>query len=62
MADILAVLPLILLITLAISTKKMGESLMAAAALAMFLQYRGNVVNGAINTFYNVLSDSPCGS
>lgn len=58
MADILAVLPLILLITLAISTKKMGESLMAAAALAMFLLYRGNVVNGAIDTFYNVLSDS----
>ncbi|MDD5928014.1 MAG: Na+/H+ antiporter NhaC family protein [Firmicutes bacterium] len=59
MADtILTLLPLTFLIAAALITKKMAESMVAAALLAMVILYRGDFVDGTIDSLYNTLSNS----
>ena len=59
MADIiLTLLPLTFLIATALITKKMAESMIAAALLAMVILYRGDFLGGTIDSLYNTLSNS----
>ena len=57
MSDILTILPLTTLIVLAILTRKMGESMIAATLLAMLILHRGNFVLGTLDSFFQALSD-----
>lgn len=54
---ILTLLPLTFLIAAALITKKMAESMIAAALLAMAILYRGDFLNGTIDSLYNALSN-----
>lgn len=56
--QVLAFLPFILLIVLALFTKKMAESMVAAVFLATLLLYGSDFLNGFLNTAYDVLADS----
>ncbi len=55
--NILAFLPLAVLIVLALKTKKMAESMIAAVFLATILVYKQNFLSGFLDTAYGVLSD-----
>ena len=58
MTTIMAFLPLTTLIVLAIITKNMAGSMTAAAFLAMLFLYKGNILTGTIDAFYQTLTDS----
>lgn len=56
--SILAFVPFIVLIIMAVVTKKMGQSMVTAVFLATLLLYRENFLDGFLDTAYDVLSDS----
>lgn len=56
--DILAFLPLTVLIILALVTKNMAGSMSAAVFLAMLFLHKGNILAGTIDAFYETASDS----
>lgn len=58
MSTIIVFLPLILLLTLALTTKRMAESMAAATFLALLLLHKGNFISGTIDAFYGTLSGS----
>ena len=55
---ILVFLPIIVLIVMALLTKKMAESMIAAAFLAIILKYREDFLPGIVETFYSTASSS----
>lgn len=55
---ILVFVPLLLLVTLALVTKKMAESMAAATFLALLILHKGNFLSGTIDAFYSTLSNS----
>lgn len=55
---ILVFLPIIVLIVMALLTKKMAESMIAAALLAVLLKYREDFLPGIVETFYSTASSS----
>lgn len=57
MANVQALLPLLTLIILAVTTKRMGESLLASMLLSMLLLHKGNIVRGTLGSFYSTLAD-----
>lgn len=57
MSQIIILLPLATLLVLAVWTRKMAEAMVAAAALAMVILHKGNVIEGTIASFYRALSD-----
>lgn len=56
--NILAFVPLITLITLALTTRRMAESVISAALLAMLIIHKQNVLSGTVSALYGTLSDS----
>ena len=56
--NILVFLPIIVLIVMALLTKKMAESMIAAAMLAILLKYREDFLPGIVESFYNTASSS----
>lgn len=58
MDNILAFVPLITLIVLALLTRNMAVSMVTAVFFAMLFLHRGNILSGTIEAFYNTLSDS----
>lgn len=58
MSTIIVFLPLILLLTLALTTKRMAESMTAATFLALLILHRENFISGTIDSFYKTLSGS----
>lgn len=57
MSDLLIILPILTLIILAVSTRKMEQSLMAASLMALVLLHKTNIVRGTLDSFYRVLAD-----
>ena len=53
---ILVFLPLIVLLVLALTTKRMAESMTAATFLALLILHRENFISGTIDSFYKTLS------
>jgi len=58
MGNILAFVPLITLITLALITRNMAASMVTAVFLAMLFLHKGHILTGTIDAFYDTLSDS----
>ena len=58
MHTIIIFLPLVLLITLALATKRMAESMFAAALAAMLILHGRNFLSGSIDSFYQVMDNS----
>lgn len=58
MEQILIFVPLVTLITMALLTRKMAESILTAAMLAMILLHGTNVLTGTIEDLYGTLSNS----
>lgn len=58
MEYIISFLPLTTLLVMAIVTRKMSESMIAATMLALLLLHRGNFVYGMVDSFYETLADS----
>lgn len=56
--NILAFAPLILLIAMALITKKMAESMVISVFFATILLYRQNSLDGFLDMAYDVLADS----
>lgn len=56
--NVIAFLPLVVLIVLALKTRKMAESMIAAVFLATILVYKQGFLSGMLDTAYEVLSDS----
>lgn len=56
--NILVFLPIIVLIVMALLTKKMAESMIAAALLAILLKYRETFLPGIVESFYNTASSA----
>lgn len=56
--NIIPFIPLVILIAVALTTKKMAESMFLAVFAAGLLLYRENFLSGFLNTTYDVLSDS----
>lgn len=56
--NVVAFLPLVVLIVLALKTRKMAESMIAAVFLATILVYKQGFLSGMLDTAYEVLSDS----
>lgn len=57
MADLIIFLPILTLIMLAISTKKMDLSLITASVIALILLHKKNIVRGTLDSFYRALAD-----
>ncbi len=58
MSFILPFIPLITLLTLAIVTRRMAESMVIATLVAMVMLHHGDMVEGTIGSFYGTLEDS----
>ena len=58
MSNVLVFLPIIVLVVTALLTKKMAESMIAAALLAILIYYKEDFLTGIVESFYNTLSDS----
>lgn len=57
-SNILVFLPIIVLVVTALLTKKMAESMIAAALLAILICYKEHFLTGIVESFYNTLADS----
>ena len=57
-STLLVFAPLALLLVLAVTTKRMAESMTAAVALAMLILHKQNFISGTLESFYKTL----CGS
>ena len=57
MSCVIPFLPLATLLILAVTTRKMAESMIAATGVALILLHRNNIVYGALDSFYNTLSN-----
>ena len=57
-SNILVFLPIIVLVVTALLTKKMAESMIAAALLAILICYEEHFLTGIVESFYNTLADS----
>lgn len=57
MSNILVFLPIIVLIVMALLTKRMAESMIAAALLAILIRYREDFLYGIVESFYATISD-----
>ena len=55
--DILAFVPLLVLMVLALATRKMAQSMIAAVVVAMAILYKQNILTGMINEIYGQLSN-----
>ena len=58
MHTIIIFIPLVLLMALALKTKKMAESMFAAAFAAMLILHGRNFANGTIDSFYQAMSSA----
>jgi len=58
MSYVISFLPLATLLILAITTRKMAESMIASTMLALVLLHKTNFVNGMLDSFYATLADS----
>ena len=57
MSYLIPFLPLATLLILAVSTRKMAESMIAATGAALILLHRDNIVYGTLDSFYGTLSN-----
>ena len=57
LSNILILVPLILLLFMALTTRRIAESLLSATLLALFLVYGRNSFQGSIDTMYETLSN-----
>ena len=57
MGNLIPFLPIATLLILAVSTRNMAESMIAAAAVALLLLHRSNLVRGTLDSFYETFSN-----
>ncbi|MGN1412668.1 MAG: Na+/H+ antiporter NhaC family protein [Anaerovoracaceae bacterium] len=57
MGNLISFLPITVLLIFAVSTRKMAESMIAAAAVALLLLHRSNLVRGTLDSFYETFSN-----
>lgn len=58
MSYIIPFLPLATLLTLALVTRKMAESMIAATALGLLLLHKTNIVRGTLDSFYETFANT----
>lgn len=58
MSQAIVFIPILTLIVLVVTTKKVPQSLVVASVLALAILYRTKIVSGTVESFYRVLSDS----